>query len=36
MDCKVMEGEDVNWTDLAQDIKKRRTLVKKVINLRFT
>jgi hypothetical protein len=31
-----MGGEDVDWTDLAQDKKKRRTLVKRVINLRFT
>jgi hypothetical protein len=30
-----MEGEEVNWTHLAQDIMKRRTLVKKVMNLRF-
>jgi hypothetical protein len=36
MDCKVMGGEDVDWTDLTQDIKKRRILVKKVMNLRFT
>jgi len=35
MDCKVIGGEDVDWTDLAQDIKKRRTLVKKIMNLRF-
>jgi hypothetical protein len=30
-----MGGEDVDWTDLAQDIKKRRTLVKRVMNLKF-
>ena len=27
MDCKVMGGEDVDWTDLVQDIKKWRTLI---------
>jgi len=31
-----MGGEDADWTDLPQDIKKRRTLVKKVMSLRFT
>jgi len=30
-----MGGEGVDWTGLAQDIKKRRTLVKRVMNLKF-
>ena len=30
-----MGWEDVDWTNLAQDIKKGRALVKKVMNLRF-
>jgi hypothetical protein len=35
MECKVMGEEDVDWTDLAQDMKKRQTLVERVMNLRF-